>query len=315
MPWSGSDFARSYNFSADASAGINILASRIDGEFDNFETGLEACLKLDGTNAPAADFPMGGYKHTNVGQAASTNQYIRLDQLQQQTPIYVAFGGDSDVFSVSTSPVFNALVTGHCIIVSCPSANTTTSVVIKLNGLSAKTVKRPSGADLFLGDVQGLRRYTYNGSQFILENPPTHVMGSTTFVSVANFQSASCSFVSATIYDGTQQIAMGYRDIPVININVGRELTINDRSHLLRHATASTLDLTIPTCASVEFQIGTAILVQADLNSNNVSVSAASGVTFFRIGTGSTGVRVLSASYEGVLKKIGPDRWTIGGGV
>jgi hypothetical protein len=315
MGWSGSDFQRTHNFSADASAGINILASRMDAEFDNFETGLEACLKLDGTNNPAADFPMGGFKHTNVGAATSTNNYLRLDQYQQQTPIWCAYAGPSDVFSVSTSPVFNALVTGHTIIVSCPSVNTTTSVVIKLNGLSAKDVKLADGSDLGLGDVIGLRKYTYTGTQWVLENPARRNIGaSTAYTSVVNFVSASVSFGStATIFDGFEQVAVGYRDIPIIVMEIGRTLTVNDRGHLLTHATTSTLDFTIPTCASVPIPLGGVFVIQNRQNGGVVSVSAASGVTMFRAGTGSTGVRILSAACQGQFVKVAANAWSAGG--
>ena len=312
MGWSGSDFQRTHNFSADNSAGINILASRMDAEFDNFETGLEACLKLDGTNAPASDFAMGGFKHTNVGAATSTNHYLRLDQYQQQTPIWCAYAGTSDVMSVSTSPVFNALVTGHTIIVSCPSVNTTTSVVIKLNGLSAKDVVRADGAPLFLGDVKGLRKYTYTGTQFVLENPAGYIQGSTTFVSAAIF-SGSTSFTSATVYDGSSQVPIGYRDIPLIFVDVGRELSINDRSKLLYHTTSSACQLVIPTCASVSYEFGTAILIQNGPSGGVISVSAASGVTLRRSGTGSAESRILSANCDAMLKKVNNNTWYIGG--
>lgn len=326
MPWSGSDFQRSYNFSADASAGINILASRIDGEFDNFETGLEACLKTDGTNAPAADFAMGGYKHTNVGAANSTNQYLRLDQYQQQTPIFCAYGGDADVMSVSTSPTFAALVTGHTIIVSCPSANTTTSVVIKLNGTSAVPVVHADGTALALGDVKGLRQYTFTGTQWALMNrrsggttenstnfaSTVYFSGSVVFASAAVF-SGSASFTSATIYDGTQQVAIGFRDMPVVNIDVGRELTAADRAHIIYHATTSVCAITIPTCASVAYPIGAAIMIVNGPSGGVISVSAASGVTQYRAGTGSTGTRILSAACEGLFKKVASDTWYAGG--
>jgi len=326
MPWSGSDFQRVHNFSADASASIGITASRFDAEFDNFETGLEACLKTDGTNAPAADFAMGGYKHTNVGAAASTNQYLRLDQYQQQTPVFCTFGGDADVFSISTSPTYAALVAGHTIVVSCPSANTTTSVVIKLNGLAGVPVLHADGTALALGDVKGLRQYTYNGSQFVLMNRRsggvteqstvfTSVVvfsGSVTFTSAAVF-SGSASFTSATIYDGTQQVDIGYRDMPVVNIDIGRELTTNDRAHLLYHATTSALAITIPTCASVAYPVGTGILIVNGPTGGVIGVSAASGVTQYRAGTGSTGSRILSAACEGFFKKVAPDTWYAGG--
>jgi hypothetical protein len=314
MGWSGSDFSRTHNFSADASAGINILASRVDEEFDNFETGLEACLKIDGTNAPDADFDMDGYKHTDVGAATSTNHYLRLDQFQQMTPILVRMGGTAEEFSVSTSPVFTALVTGHTVIVSCPSANTTVSVTMALNGLGAKPIRDSNGDSLQLGAVEGLGIYIYNGDYFARMNRNRQQVYSGSVSFKGNVVvSGSASFTSATIYDGVEQVAIGYRDIPRLLVDVGRELTINDRSHLIYHATTSSLDITIPTNASVGFQLTTAIMLQNGNAAGVISVSAASGVTLYRVGTGSTGVRILSAHCDALLKNVTANIWYIGG--
>ena len=314
MGWSGSDFQRTHNFSADASAGINILASRIDAEFDNFETGLEACLKIDGSNAPDDDFDMGGFKHVDVGAAASTNQYLRLDQFQQFTPILVRFAGTAEAMSVSTSPVFDALVTGHMVIVSCPSANATTSVTIALNGLGAQPVRNNDGSEFPIGGTQGLNMYMWTGTYFARMNRGEQRVFSTSvnFKGDAIF-SGSASFTSATIYDGASQIALGYRDIPRILVDVGRELSLNDRSHLIYHATTSTLDITIPTNASVGYLLTTAILLQNGPSGGVISVSAASGVTLIRAGTGSTGTRILSANCDALLRNVTNNQWYIGG--
>jgi hypothetical protein len=314
MGWSGSDFQRTHNFSADASAGINILASRVDAEFDNFETGLEACLKIDGSNAPDNDFNMGGFKHTNVGAAASTNQYLRLDQFQQLTPILVSFAGTAEALSVSTSPVFDALVTGHTVIVSVGSANNTVSVNLNLNGIGAQPVRDLKGNPLAVGAMQGLGMFVWNGTYFakINSNVPGVFSASVNFKAEVAF-SGSTSFTSATIYDGAAQVAMGYRDIPRILVDIGRELSLNDRSHLIYHATTSTLDITIPTNASVGYQLTTAILIQNGNAAGVISISAASGVSLIRAGTGSTGVRILSADCDAMLKNVTNNIWYISG--
>ena len=326
MPWSGSDFQRNQNFSADASASIGILAARIDDEFNNYETGLEACLKTDGTNAPAADFAMAGFKHTNVGAATSTNHYLRTDQLQQLTPIYAVFAGTAEAISASVTPAPTALLTGHTIIVSCPSANATTSITLNYCNLSAAPVRLPDNTEISLGAVKGLRKYSYRGGYWALMNPPSGgtVQTSTNFTDTVLFSgsvtfastvvvSGSASFTSATIYDGTQQVPIGYRDIPPITVNVGRQLSINDRSKILYHPTTSACELIIPTSASVGFNVGTAILIQNGVGSGIISVSASPGVTLLRAGTGSTGSRILSAAAQGQLIKVVDDAWFISG--
>lgn len=51
MPWDGGGkFTREHDWTDDANANIDIEASRMDAEDDNFATGIEACLNKDGQN-------------------------------------------------------------------------------------------------------------------------------------------------------------------------------------------------------------------------------------------------------------------------
>lgn len=50
MAWSSGTFSRIYNWVNDASAAIDIEATRMDGEDNNFATGINACLTKDGSN-------------------------------------------------------------------------------------------------------------------------------------------------------------------------------------------------------------------------------------------------------------------------
>lgn len=170
--WNGAgDFQRVHNFSADASAGIKILASRQDAEWANFETGLENCLTRTGENSPAADLPMAGRKHTNVGAATSVTQYLRVDQFIRSFPIYCAFGGTAEAMSASAQFALTSLTAGVQVLLSCPSVNTTTSVTLGLNGAGTATVLRADGRGPARGQVKGLHRYIHDGTNWILTDP------------------------------------------------------------------------------------------------------------------------------------------------
>lgn len=57
MAWDGGgNFSRSHNWVNDAAASINITASRMDTEDDNFTTGIGACLTKNGETKPTATF-------------------------------------------------------------------------------------------------------------------------------------------------------------------------------------------------------------------------------------------------------------------
>jgi hypothetical protein len=172
MGWDGSgNFDRTHNFSADASAGINILASRQDEEWANYKAGLENCVTRDGQNSPSTDLPMAGQKHTNVGAAASVTQYLRVAEFFRSMPIYCAFGGTAEAMSASAQYALTSLTTGVQVLVSCPSINTTTSVTLGLTGAGTATVLRPDGKGPARGQTKGLHRYVHDGSNWILTDP------------------------------------------------------------------------------------------------------------------------------------------------
>jgi hypothetical protein len=59
MPFDASgNFTRNYNFVQDAANGIKILAARVDGEFDNIATGMNAVFFRDGRVPMQADLRM-----------------------------------------------------------------------------------------------------------------------------------------------------------------------------------------------------------------------------------------------------------------
>lgn len=80
--WNGSGtFVRAYNWVADKLASIKIVASRMDGEFDNYKTGLENCLTRDGQTPPTADTPWNSKKITGLANGTASTDAINLGQL------------------------------------------------------------------------------------------------------------------------------------------------------------------------------------------------------------------------------------------
>lgn len=144
MTWNGSGtFDRVHNFSADASAGIQAQAARFDAEFDGYKTGLENCQTLDGQTTPTADSPMGGFKHTGVAVAASTDNYLRADQHSNQVGIYVRDSNTTATGTITASAaVFPAAFTdGQRVTVKVSASGSTSAPrAIVINGLSANII-------------------------------------------------------------------------------------------------------------------------------------------------------------------------------
>src|SRR5258707_841399 len=78
MSWSGSGvFSRIRNWVADKTANINITASRMDTDSDDFTSGINACLAKNGENSPSGNLPMANFKHTGV--LATSGSSVRTE--------------------------------------------------------------------------------------------------------------------------------------------------------------------------------------------------------------------------------------------
>lgn len=105
MGWNGAgSYSRAENFSADSSAGIKILATRMDTELDDFASAMTLALTRNGQNSPTANIPMAGFRFTNVGAAASAEDYIRTKEFIKDVPVYVKETGTANNVRVSVAP-------------------------------------------------------------------------------------------------------------------------------------------------------------------------------------------------------------------
>lgn len=105
MGWNGSGgYTRQENFSADSSAGIKILATRMDTEFDDVASAITLAFARNGQNSPTTNLPMAGFRLTNVGAAASAEDYTRVKEFIREVPIYVTDkNGLQDIVQVSVT--------------------------------------------------------------------------------------------------------------------------------------------------------------------------------------------------------------------
>ena len=139
MGYDGSgNYTRTHNFSADGSAGIKILASRMDAEFNDVASAMSLPVLRDGQNAPTANLPMGGFRHVNVGAPASATNYMRSKDFIENVPIYMVDAETSaDRISVSaafytTASAATAPRDGSHILVKAGS-DKSSAVAIRLN--------------------------------------------------------------------------------------------------------------------------------------------------------------------------------------
>lgn len=91
----------------------------------------------------------------------------------------------------------------------------------------------------------------------------------------------------------------------LVTTATSRTLALTDAWNYVRPGTTSAITLTVPTNASVAFEIGTEITIRA---SGNITLAAASGVTLLAPAGGSLN---MTARMTVTLKKVGADVWDV----
>ncbi len=174
--WSGGVFSRangSSEWQDNQAGGIGIVSALHDAQDNDLATGINNCLTKDGQNTATANLPMGGYKHTNIGNATARAEYVSLGQLVDGASTKVAsLGGTANALTLTVSPAIPAYVAGQefLFIASAPNTGATT---VNVSALGTRNIIRPgSGSALYVGDlISGiLYHIVYDGTSFVLMN-------------------------------------------------------------------------------------------------------------------------------------------------
>lgn len=176
MPWSGSTYTKwngTGGWTADAAAGVGIEAGRHDTQDTDFQDGINACLNKNGLNTPTTNLPMGGFRHTGVGNGTARTDYAAIGQVQDSTPMWGGTSaGTGTAYTLTLTPALTAYVTGQ---VFRWNAHTvvTGAATININGLGAKTLQRQGTA--LVGNefkANDIIEMIYDGTQFQITNVP-----------------------------------------------------------------------------------------------------------------------------------------------
>jgi len=106
-------------------------------------------------------------------------------------------------------------------------------------------------------------------------------------------------------HDGNFNPATKQDKAAVVGTATNRTLAMTDAWNYVRPGTTSAITLTVPTNASVAFDIGTEITVRA---LGNITLAAASGVT---LNAPSGGTLSMTARMTVTLKKVGTNEWDV----
>ena len=182
MAFNGSGtFNRIYNWTTDAGNGINIEASRMDGEDNGFATGLSNCITKDGQTTITANIPFNSKKITGLANGSARTDSIALGQVQDNSyGTLGTLGGSANTYTASPSPAITAYATGMEFNLKVNADNTGAST-LNVSAVAAKNIKKYDGAgskiNLDAGDLQQDQYYKviYDGTDFVLigKNPAT----------------------------------------------------------------------------------------------------------------------------------------------
>jgi len=281
--WISGSFSVSVDMSANAAAGINIVASAFSNQMDVVKTGINNCLTKDGQNTPTANLPMGGFRHTSAGAATATDQYIRVKEYIKMSPIYMVDQntGSSLSISCSVTPFISAgeLAAGTRVWIKNaarpkPSASAN-DVIVNLCGITA-TVSAYDGSKLWPGAFasSGVHELLYDGSSWRLMNPsyiritaglvPSAIDGSSVAVTLSATATVTCEF---------------WRDGGTIHALIGNDPSQTYRQLSFQTSTGRGLRLTgVPDFAQVTRKIGNTMLICDNSIETLADVSAGGSV-------------------------------------
>lgn len=166
------DGSGNYNLPAGnpVSTGGTISSTWANNTMTDIASALTQSVSKDGQTAMTGNQPMGGNKHTNVGNASARNEYAALGQVQDGAGTYLT--------SVSGTNTITAAVTGLAAYAAgqvfrfVAAGGNTGAVTLNINGLGAKAITKQGTTALVSGDIVSGSTVVvvYDGTQFQLVN-------------------------------------------------------------------------------------------------------------------------------------------------
>ena len=210
---------------------------------------LTASLAYDGQTTPVANLPMGGYVHTNVGNATARTNYPSAGQVQDGTLTYLTSIFGTDTITAVAPASMTAYAAGQTFRFIAAGANTTTSVTININGIGAKNITKSGTTALAIGDITANSVVTvnYDGTQFQLATLPAYVApfglatnntwtgkqtftGTTSLISSKFINAIEGVTISATSATGTINYDVTTQSVLYYTSNASANFTINFRA-------------------------------------------------------------------------------------
>lgn len=144
--------------------GTTVSSTTHNATMSDIADALTASLAKDGQTAATADLPMGGFKHTNIGNGSARSHYPSIAQIQDGPLTLVgSVAGTANAVTGNLAPAAAAYVAGLQIVL-IPTATNTAAATLNLNSLGVKNILPAVGGVLVSGVPVIL---IYDGTQFV----------------------------------------------------------------------------------------------------------------------------------------------------
>jgi len=228
--------------------GTVISSTWANSTLNDLGSALTASLAYDGQTIPVANLPMGGYVHTNVGNATLRTNYPSAGQVQDGTFTYLTSVSGTDTITAVAAISMTAYAAGQTFRFIAAGANATTGVTININGIGAKSITKNGTTALAIGDIVSgsIVEVTYDGTEFQVSSQissPTVLLSSnntwtgkqtftgTTSVISSKFTNAiEAVTVSATAATGTINYDVTTQSVLYYTSNASANFTMNFRA-------------------------------------------------------------------------------------
>lgn len=189
-------------------SGTTISSTVHNNTMSDIATALTGSLTKDGQTTATANQPMGGFRHTNVGNPTLRSQYGTVDNIQDGDYVVLSSVAGTNTITAALSPTPTAYVAGMQVVLIPANANTgaTTLNISSIGALDLQKWSSGAQANIVANDLRaGVPAYLVldtGGDDWILLNPNSGNIGDVT-VGTLTATTVNPTTINATTINST----------------------------------------------------------------------------------------------------------------
>lgn len=196
--------------------GTTISSTWANTTLSDMATALTGSIASDGQTTATGNLPMGGFIHTNVGNATVRTNYASAGQVQDGGLTYLTSVAGADTITATGAAGMTAYVAGQQFIFVAAGANTG-AATLNINSIGAKAITKNGTTALSAGNIASgsVAEVVYDGTQFqLISSLPISASGdvvgpaSSTDNAIARFDSTTGKLIqnSGVIVDDSNNV-------------------------------------------------------------------------------------------------------------